>query len=460
MRLNKGFSLLSLIVGVATSSLLLLTITQLSSISRANFSKNEKMIQIYVDARNAIDILRKYVPMAGVGIQQPSSAPVIPIQYAANTSFTAPNTAVAGAAVLRDWVYVGTYSGITGGAPSYTYNAPSAGLSVPLYCANTITTNQPSSHFMGLLPDLTIPLQHKCYYGTNPGWTPVQSSTYSRGYCCNSSGTCTAPIYSCGASNASSQWAASVYQKLVSHISGTVGTGTNSDSLRVYFSNRGPTKMKSYDGTDLNVDTNKPPLTLYNYTFQVDPASATLQMVDAGSGKTYNIAKNVEYMAVLVGESNRIATNTVTPNQPMELPEMNRYVRFNTGNLYPYRITAVRVALVVRSEDNVLATTPATPTTLNLMKGNNNVMITYTPPAPDRRLRKVFLTTIHLNAYALPEYRMHCSPVTVGGNYKLKIGGIPFVSTAWTTNDQCCASTCTSFPSFSACETQRMTGGC
>jgi hypothetical protein len=103
------------------------------------------------------------------------------------------------------------------------------------------------------------------------------------------------------------------------------------------------------------------------------------------------------------------------------------------------------------------------------MMGSNNVPITYTPPA-DRKMRKVFVTTIYLNSYALPEFRMNCVPGTAGG-YQLQTSGISFTQTAATANDLCCVTggapaLCTNttlttvFPTFNACEAKRMTGGC
>jgi len=481
MRLHKGFSLLSLIVGIASSSLLLLTVGQLSSISRVNFSRNESTLQLYVDGRNAIQILRQYVPMAGVGIQQPTSTAAPNIQYTVLGAGigTAPLPG-GGAAVLKDWVYVGMRTISNSPAPpSYTYTVSAT--SQPTWCSSqaNLLKSTPSAtpatitnNFMGLQGA-------QCYYGSNPSWGSVAASTYLNGLCCanpSNATNCAAPVYSCGASNGASLWAGSVYQKLVPHLDvPTIGAAIGGDTLRVYFANRGPQSMKSYDNTTIPADasagppTNSPPLTLYNYTFQIvkNGTAYTLQMTDAGSGKVYNVVNNVEYMAVLVGESDRILSKDVAGDgtQTMQLPEMNRYVRFNAANLYPYRITAVRIALVVQSNDNVLATAAAP--TLTLMTGSNNVPITYTPPQADRKLRKVFVTTIYLNSYALPEFRMNCVPGTSSG-YQLQTSGISFTQTAATANDLCCVAggapaPCTSttvFPTLNACEAKRMTGGC
>lgn len=478
MRLHKGFSLLSLIVGISCSSLLLLTIAQLSSISRANFFKNERTLQLYVDGRNAIQILRQYVPMAGVGIEQPASAAVPNIQYTVlGAGVGNPPLPGGGPAVLKDWVYVGM-ANISSGS-SYTY--VSSATSQPLWCtaqANLVKST-PSTTPATITNNFMALQGANCYYSTNPGWSPLSASTYFDGLCCanpNNAANCAAPVYSCGASNGAALWAGSVYQKLVPHLNvPTIGAALGGDTLQVYFANRGPQTMRSYDGTIISADansappTNATPLTLYNYTFQVVRNGATyaLQMMDAGSGSLYNVANNVEYMAVLVGESDSIQSNTTAIiNQPLQLPEMNRYVRFNAANLYAYRITAVRIALVVQSKDNVLATAPATPSALTLMIGSNNVPITYTPPA-DRKMRKVFVTTIYLNSYALPEFRMNCVPGTAGG-YQLQTSGISFTQVAATANDLCCVAggapaPCTGttvFATLDACETQRMTGGC
>jgi Type IV Pilus-assembly protein W len=481
MRLHQGFSLLSIIVGIASSSLLLLTIAQLSSISRVNFSKNESTLQLYVDGRNAIQLLRQYVPMAGVGIQQPASAAAPNIRYTVlGAGAGTPPLPGGGPAVLKDWVYVGMNTIPNSPAPpSYTYAVSAT--PQPTFCSSqanllkSIPSATPSvirNNFMGLQGA-------KCYYDTNPSWSTVSASTYLNGLCCAnlSNGTnCANPVYSCGASNGGGLFAGSVYQKLVPHLDvPTIGAAIGGDTLRVYFSNRGPQSMKSYDGTTIPAETsagppaNAPPLTLYNYTFQIakNGSTYTLQMTDAGSGRVYNVANNIEYMAVLVGESDRIRSKDIAGDgtQTMQLPEMNRYVRFNAPNLYAYRITALRIALVVQSNDNVLATASAP--TLTLMTGSNNVPITYTPPQADRKLRKVFVTTIYLNSYALPEFRMNCVPGTAGG-YQLQTSGISFTQTAASANDLCCVTggapaPCTGttvFPTLNACEAKRMTGGC
>ncbi len=481
MRFPKGFTLLSLIVGIATGAVLLLTIVQLSSLSRVNFLKNQNTIQMYVDARGAIERLRRYVPMAGVGIEQPSSAQHASsssaaslMQYSASPSYT-PTLSPGGPAVLQDWVYVGMCTGITiGTTPSYAYTTSPSNPSQPLWCANQVSTHAPSANFMALL-------KGNCYYGTNPGWPIALTSLYSKGLCCanpNNNGTSscgnpTYPVYSCGASNGSNAWAASVYQKLVKHVTATTAPANGNsggDQITVYFANRGPANMSSYDGTTIVADTNTPPTTLNSYSFIVNNTSGILQMTQTinGVSATYTVANNVEYMAVLAGESDRIDSNNATfktASQPMQLPEMNRYVRFNAANLYPYRITAVRIALVVRSNDNVLASAPGTPATLTLMTGSNGTPITYTPPSVDRRLRKVFVTTIYLHAYALPEFRMNCTPLPTSSSSspaQLQTGGIPFttITNPVTGMDQCCGGTCTSYPNYNACETQRMTNGC
>ncbi len=506
MRSHKGFNLIGLMVGVATSAGLLLTIGELSSISKANFFKNESTLQLYVDARSAIEMLRQFVPMAGVGIQQPTSAQTpSSMQYSVNTAYSAPY-ASGGTAVLRDWVYVGAYTGITIGAtPSFAYTTSVGNPSQPLWCAAQLASTPPvatkapvSNNFMGLL-------QGNCYYGTNPGWTltPIVgyggttyapgTAPYYQGLCCanpnNTVSNCGAPVYSCGTSNGTA-WAASVYQKLIQpvYVTPTPGLSGNAsgDTLQVYFANRGPEIMQSYDGSPITPDSNtnpsapsppssfatNPASILYNYTFQVvnnaSTNTSTLQMIDAGSAKTYNIANNIEYMAILVGESDRVQTNTVTTinapgggtnPEPMQLPEMNRYISFSSPDLYPYRITAVRIALVVRSNLGVLASAPSSATPLNLMIGNNNTMMQYTPPL-DTRLRKVFVTTIYLHSYTLPEYRMNCTPGS-SSNYQLEVGGIPFttISPPAITNNQFCGS-CSTCTNFNNCETQRMTNGC
>ena len=137
------------------------------------------------------------------------------------------------------------------------------------------------------------------------------------------------------------------------------------------------------------------------------------------------------------------------------MPTVSRFVTYNTANLSPFRINAVRVAIVVRSQDQILFTVPAN-TTIQVLRGNDGNWITYTAPN-DRYLRKVFTRTIYLAAYGLPSYQMHCTQV--GGSWYMKTGGIPFANT-WTANDQCCGGSPCATYTQNTCETERMTGVC
>lgn len=180
-------------------------------------------------------------------------------------------------------------------------------------------------------------------------------------------------------------------------------------------------------------------------------AGDSLQVDGGGIIPNTNITRNIEYMAVMLGESDLSST----VNSSYSAPQINRYVRPDTANLYEYRVSAIRVALVVRSTDQILDAVPAS-TDITLMYGNNGDPLIYTAPS-DQYMRKVFTTTIYLKNYTLPAYQTHCADV--GGNYYLKTGGIPFSDT-WTTNDQCCGGgTCSTFD-WDTCEANRMNGGC
>jgi len=451
-----GVTLLSLIVGVAVSAIFLLMIAQLGSISKSNYIQAQNILELNENGRTAIHFLRQYVEVGGDGILQPKSIGNLQLNSTGRTPATPP---AGGFAVLPDWVYIGYYSENT---PQLT-NVVQSGDATPSTCASTMDASSSLSalQFFSLQncgvcyspdPSSTSPYD-KSQLADNPLDITATCCQPAGSSCSNASNFCLTPNYNCGGTSLGA-----VYQKLLQPVCvgvncvGANPTATPSgDVLTVYYANRGPGNISTFSGTTVAPIIPTLAATLNSYTFQVDSTTHTLQALDSTTGTTfYNVANNVEYMAVLVGESD---LSSATPNYTA--PQMNRFVSYNTSNLYPYRITAVRVGVVVRSNDQVLASIPAS-NNITVMAGNDGNPIVYTAPL-DKYLRKVFTTTIYLRRYQLPDYLAHCT--NVSGNYYLKTGGIPFADT-WTANDQCCGGAPCNTMDFNTCEATRMLGGC
>jgi hypothetical protein len=453
---TEGMSLISLMIGVTIGAFLLLMITQLAMIAKKNYIQSQNLIGLSDNAREAMAFLTKNIAMSGFGITQPIPAESIQLD---SSSYAGPPP-TGGSGQLSNWVYIGYYQ--ENPSPNRLFpNQVIGSGATPATCAQSVNANLPTVQFFGLqscgqcwTPNPTGATFDKRLLDTNPGDTTAT--------CCQASGASCAPptaancsIYNCGGTLMNA-----VYQKMMSTV--CVGTNCpgadpasrpNGDSITVYFSNPGPGLLATFTESDLPAATTQPPAALSAYTFYADSATATLKAIDSFTNLTYNMVSNIEYMAVLVGESDLYSA--VNIGTTYSVPTISRFVTYNTANLYPYRISAVRVAIVVRSQDQILSAVPSN-TTLQVLRGNNGNWITYTAPS-DRYLRKIYTQTIYLSAYALPAYRTHC--VQVGGSWYMKSGGIPYATT-WTANDQCCGgSPCTAY-NFNTCETQRMTGGC
>ncbi len=450
-----GVSLISLMIGVATSAFLFLMVSQLVMLAKQNYKQSQNMIILTDNARDAMTFLTNNIQMSGFGIIQPVAADTL--QLNSNSYSGSPPTG--GAAQLNNWVYIGYYQETTGPARLFPNRVITSG-ATPVSCATLVSTNLPTVQFFGLqscgqcwTPNAGIVFD-KTALTTNPSDTTAT--------CCISSGSSCAPpkAANCGIYNCGGSLQNAVYQKMMQTVCvGTSCAGAapssapNGDSLTVYFSNPGPGVMATFTGSNLPAATTQPPDSLSSYTFYADSLTATLKAIDSFTNITYNMVNNIEYMAVLVGESDLYSS--VNLSTTYSVPNMSRFVTFNTANLCPYRITAIRVALVVRSQDQILPVAPVN-TTLQDLRGNNGNWITYTAPS-DRYLRKIFTKTIYLQGYGLPAYRTHC--VQVGGAWYMKTGGIPYATT-WTANDQCCGGSPCKTYTQNTCETQRMTGAC
>lgn len=449
---QRGISLVTLLLGVALAVVLFAMVGQLIYISKHNYTQAKNIIGLNDNGREAIEFIKKNAQIAGFGVFQPVAARNVQLN---SSSLSVP---AGGYAVIPDWVYIGYYSE---NPPAKLTNLVAGGNSTPLTCAGTMdsTLTLSSLQFFSLQsyglcysqnPSLPVTPYDKSQLIDNPADTTAG--------CCGNGSACSTPIYNCGGTSLSQ---GAVYQKLMTPVcvgvncaGADAGASASGDVLTVYFSNPGPSNMTTLAGQTMTPATTQPAGSLSSYTFQVDLASKTLQVIDSNLGTTpINIAGNIEYMAVLVGESDLYTANT---NGDL-IPQINRYVAYNTSNLYPYRIAALRVGIVVRSQDPIL---PSVPVNLNIpvLLGNDGNPIVYVAPS-DQYMRQVYTTTIYLNSYKMPDYLPHCVNFNLSGNYYLKTGGIPFATT-WTANDQCCGGPPCGTTDFNTCEANRMTGTC
>lgn len=289
----------------------------------------------------------------------------------------------------------------------------------------------------------------------------------------------------------------SVYQRLIPHVHVAPNANTAyGDELSIIFAVRnGYNNVTDCRGTIVNPSnpSNPPdgaattqPVLLQNKfkvaisattnlpTLQCQSTLQTNGVWASPSGWT-DIISNVEVLKVMVGVNDNVSTQTVTVNNlPVPINNVNRYVPapFPATQLYNGKVTAstldinkvisIRLALVVRSADKVLPQ-PAS-TTLTLFPATTIApltAVTSTPTTPDQYQRKVFTTTIFLEAFNQPSYVPHC--VKGSNQFYIKTAGIPWVDGA-TSSDQCCgdpSGTCYYYNSFSDCETDRYwkTGG-
>ena len=448
----KGTSLLALLVGVAVSVIFLLMIAHLGSISKSNYIQAQNILELNENGRTAINFLKQYVEVGGDGILQPRTPGNLQLNSTGRTPATPPT---GGFAVLPDWVYIGYYGENT---PQLT-NVIQTGDATPASCAALMDAGNTLQFF-------SLQSCGVCY-SPNPSGSPYDTSQLSDNpsdilaTCCQASGSacssaanlCLTPNYNCGGVNQGA-----VYQKLLQPVCvGLNCAGANSsaspsgDVLTVYYANRGSNTLTTFTGAAVSPVAMQFAAPLNSYTFQVDNTSSTLQAIDSATGTTpYNVANNIEYMAILVGESDLSAS---VGNYTA--PQMSRFVTYGTNNVYPYRIIAVRVGIVAKTADPILATAP-TSNNITVMAGNDGNPIVYAAPL-DQYFRKVFTTTIYLRRYQLPDYLAHCT--NVSGEYYLKTGGIPFATT-WTANDQCCGGAPCNTTDLNTCEATRMLGGC
>lgn len=451
-----GLSLVSLMIGVAVGAFLLLIISQLGMIAKRNYMQSQNLIGLSNNAREAMGFLTHNIQISGFGILQPVSAD----SWQLHSTSYAGSPPTGGSAQINNWVYIGYYD--ENPSPNRLFpNQVVVSGATPQSCATTVSTNLPTMQFFGLqscgqcwTPNPAGAAFNKTVLNTDPS---DDTAT-----CCKPAGaSCTPPTASnCSIYNCGGKLQNAIYQKMMPTVcvgkncSGADPASTPSgDSLTVYFSNPGPGVFSTFTESDLPAATTQPPPSLSSYTFYVDTATATLKAKDSFTNLTYNMVNNVEYMAVLMGESDLYST--VNLGTSYSVPNVSRFVTYNTANLYQYRIVAIRVAIVVRSQDPISRTAAAS-TVLQVLRGNNGNWITYTTPS-DRYLRKIFTKTIYLKGYGLPAYRTHC--VRVGGSWYMKTGGIPYATT-WTANDQCCGGSPCKAYTQNTCETQRMTGAC
>jgi hypothetical protein len=440
---QRGISLISLMVGIGISAFLLLMVAQLSSIAQQNYIQTQNIIGLYDNAREAIQFLQSNIQVAGQGINQPNAVQ--------NTPLVSSSPNPGGYAVLPDWAYIGYYDEPNPSNRQFNTKVMDLGQTVtPGNCANLMQSDYQNIQFFG------NQYCHQCWAPSSVNFdksTLMMSTNTSTSRCCSTDvgcpGTCGTPAYNCGGT-----WQNAVYQKLMRHVCITGETHPfnrcdwqnvklpdmqkGGSALAVVYANPGPTPFITFAGNTVAAEPIQPPSSFVSYIFYVDGTNAVLRATDSANSTTYNIANNIEYMAVLVGESDTLSTYVDSNDRSFYPSLMNRYVQPSVGDLYPYRISAIRVGIVVRTQDPLRLAAPSQ-APLNVLQGNDGQWITYTPPT-DGRLRKVFTSTIYLNSYTLPDYQAHCTGpsgyIGPSGTYYLKAGGIPFAST-WTTNDQC-----------------------
>jgi Tfp pilus assembly protein PilW len=332
----SGVTLISLIVGVAVSSFLLLMVSQLAMISKRNYNQSQNLVGLSDNAREAMAFLTNNVQVSGFGIMQPIAADSVQLN---STSYSG-QSPTGGSGQLKDWVYIGYYQ--ENPSPNRLFpNQVIVSGATPASCAASVSANLPTVQFFGLqscgqcwTPNAASDAFDKTLLTTNPADTTAT--------CCKPSGASCAPpmaancdIYNCGGNLQNA-----VYQKMMQTVcvgkncpGADVASMPNGDSLTVYFSNPGPGFMATFTESDLPAATTQPPAALSSYTFYADSVTATLKAKDSSTNLTYNLANNVEYMAVLVGESDLYSS--VNLGTLYSVPNMSRFVTYDTANLYP-----------------------------------------------------------------------------------------------------------------------------
>jgi hypothetical protein len=270
-------------------------------------------------------------------------------------------------------------------------------------------------------------------YSTTPG--PIACCRTGHMSCTLLGGAAT---YNCGGSeNAGGLYAGWIYERVIPHVqpasasfTGTTrGSGTtnglqNSDTLTIAFSNKSGSTMNnctngtipSATGTDLGqLAYSTFTIGLWNNTAATDatctslsstclpnlqcrPQLANISSTGTTSGNTLPIVEGIEYMKIMLGEDlfgerDLYGSKATSPSRWVDTA--------NTSVDYT-NVVAVRIALVVRSANPILA--KASQPTLFLMRGASGNALTYTPSSADKYMRKVFVFTIPFTNFTHRDY--------------------------------------------------------
>ena len=122
------------------------------------------------------------------------------------------------------------------------------------------------------------------------------------------------------------------------------------------------------------------------YSIALDPANNSIPTLfqAVGGAAPQALVEGVEDMQILYGED----TDLRVPNAPLTVANLtaDRYVPAGTAGLVMNNVVSIRIGLVLRTAENNLAITPQVYTNLQGV----------TTTAADRRLRRVFSSTIQL----------------------------------------------------------------
>lgn len=539
-KVQKGFTLIDLMISIVIGSLLLIGIAQLLGLSRQMFAQISGLSDLFTTGFETMEYLRSNCNRAGYGFLPPGQANVNATNFGpcngrycgswpdnsgqsyqaydpradivatyCGTCGTGCGVGTGPAAVIPGWKYLGYYydCGAPSGGNDWRLGAPkinsplgpnfiAPGGTTPGNCANAAlnwnynaTYPDNGIYFMSLESVQQCNISDPNYDQTellsrlvpyyNDVYSPCNGSNkcYQNGACGYATLCSADPGHNCGG-----QCRMAVYQYLMPHVTVTTNPNGMGDQLAVIFAIRdGINNIPDCSGKYISPVANPittVPIMIQN-KFQVAiSATSGLPTLQCQSMQRVNgswsvltqwtdIVPNIEYFRVMLGLNDNIDRNSNTASG-FSSTSVNRYVAtpipspvYTNGawantTADPNRILSIRLAFVARSGDALLPA--AQKPTLTLFPSSTIsplTPITYTPQTADRLLRKVFTTTIFLDAFLITDYPPHCVAATGGsGNYYIKIGGIPWLGSV-APSDVCCgngAGSCYYYPNFTSCE--------
>lgn len=221
---------------------------------------------------------------------------------------------------------------------------------------------------------------------------------------------------------------AMIYERLTPVAEDSGSTGTNSSSsLSIYYTNKSSSTTvpnctngsvpAAWSGANVGVVAKSTfTIGLWNNTaasdatcatqssncipnLQCTPEYATYTNTTGYTAQTtLPIIEGIEYMKVMVGEDN-FGERDYTGNKATS---PSRWVELGNSSVDATNIVAIRVGIVVRSANPVLA--KASQPTLFVMRSWSGTAATFTPSVADKYLRKVFVFTIPLSNFTHRDY--------------------------------------------------------